>query len=314
MKLSFMLSRECILAGIKGGERGKRDILTELVTALSENSPLADEAISTAELVDALLLRENELSTGVGNGFAFPHVRLKGIKGAYILFATCPEGVEFACPDNKPVHFLFLTVIAEENANLLLQTRASLMRMLLPLKAREEVLRLDTPEKIWKYIDRSGTAISKDIDARDIMCPQIGSVGIGMTLCEAAAALHKHHSDALPILDEHKNIVGVLSCRDLFRHTMPEFFFRMKTLSFMKHMDPFEQMLPEGRKLRVRDILPDLPEFRQVPPNATLLELLFEICAHNANKIYIVDKGKLCGVVNRFAVVDKIITEQEGTE
>ena len=191
MKLSFLLPRECVVPGIRGGERSTRDLLNELTDVLFRETSLKDEGFSREEIVETLLARENELSTGVGDGFAFPHARLKDLKGAYLLFATCPSGVSYASPDNNPVHFFFLTVVSEDHANLLLQSRAALMRCLLPLAARQQALACSTRDELWKMIDRSGSMISRDIVARDIMCPQIGVLREDMTIAEAATAMHK---------------------------------------------------------------------------------------------------------------------------
>ena len=185
MKLSFLLPPECIVTHVCGGERSKRDILTELVSHLLKNTALQKEHYSGQEIVEELLLRENELSTVFGEGIAFPHARLNGLHGAYLLFATCPEGVEYASPDNKPVNFLFLTVVSDNHADLLLQSRAALMRCLLPLESRSAALACGDSQSLWKFIDHSGSVISKDIVARDIMCPQIGILRENMTIAEA---------------------------------------------------------------------------------------------------------------------------------
>lgn len=309
MKLSFMLSKDCVLTGMRGGDRTKQDLFTELVGVLSANSTLSDEHFSREEIVEGLLQREEELSTGVGSGFAFPHVRIHGLKGAYMLFATCPEGVEYNAPDRKPVNFIFLTILSEENANLLLQSRAALMRMLLSKEAQDTVLQQKDPLLLWKYIDRNGSSISKDIEARDIMCPQNGFLRSSMTVYDAATVLHKYHSDLLPVLDDEGRMTGVVSCHDIFRKTIPELFFQMRTVSFMKHLDPFAQGLDNDAVPRVADLLTKKrTECHVVPPDATLIEVLFMFCAKDARMVYVVDQGVLLGVIHRYAVVDKIIT------
>ncbi len=306
MKLTFMLPKDCVITGVRGGSRSKKEVLEELVDVLMKNTPLAGEGLSKALIVDSLWRREEELSTAVGDGFAFPHARIPDIKGSYLLFAVSREGVDFVSPDRRPVNFFFMSIVATANVNLLLQSRAALMRYMLPEENRRKVLDAENGSAVWSLIDKSGVVINKDIVARDIMWPQMGCLESNMTLREAAFALHKYHSDSLPVLDSKGDFAGSVSCQDLFTYGLPEFFTSMQNISFIRHMNPFDKYFQaDSTKL-----LCNLKTKNRIPvlsPESTLIEIIFELAAHNSQFVYIVENKKLLGVIDRFSIVDKIL-------
>ena len=115
----------------------------------------------------------------------------------------------------------------------------------------------------------------------------------------------------MPVVDEDGCLVKVLSCRDLFRHTLPEMFFTMKTLSFARYMDPFSLNLNRNG-IFVRDIRTDRKTALPVAEvDSTLTELIFQMCACQFDTLFILDRKKLKGVINRYALVDKILIGME---
>ena len=181
------------------------------------------------------------------------------------------------------------------------------MRFLLPLEHRAKALSCTDPMILWKFIDQNGSTISRDIVARDIMCPQIGALHKNMTIAEAAIAMHKAHSDLMPVVDELGKLQNVVSCRDLFKHAFPDMFFSMKTLSFAKHMDPFAINFNRNGIFLCDLSRNPLEKLPVADVNSTLTELLFQMCANNFDTLFVLENGFLKGVINRYALVDKIL-------
>lgn len=306
MKLSLLIQRTCIVTDVKGEGKSKKEILSGLFDVLIQNTSLKDEEVPSDEILAKLVLREEELSTAVGEGFAFPHARLTGLKGFYMLLGISPEGVHFDAPDHKPVHFFIMSLVPMSNPNLLLQTRAALTKFLLSKQTRTELMAGAPPDQVWEMIDSSKISINKDIVAKDIMLPQVGCVYSAMTLKEAAIALHKYHSDSLPMLDDNNNFIGDISCHDLFSYGLPNFFSTLKTISFVRNMNPFEKYFLVDNTLRIGDLNIDR-ESPIIPPDATLMEIIFEMTTHNRQILYVVENEKLLGVIDRFSIVDKIL-------
>lgn len=313
MKLSFMLQRDCVAAHLPFTPRTKEALLSSLVDILTANTPLAEEKYTQTEIVDSLMARENDLSTAVGEGFAFPHARLDNLKGAYMLFATSENGFEFDSPDGGKVHFVFMTIVSRDRANLLLQARASLMRCLLTPEARRLALECRDSDSLWKFIDRSGANINSEIFLHDIMYPQNTFLTESMSVAEASAVFHSSHASRLPLLDAEGRVTDVLSCSDLFELSMPAMFFGMKTLSFMKHSDPFELSLA-GASSRLLSEMPrrDLATLPLLNGKATLTETVFKICSGRFDVVFVIDdSGRLAGSLKSYAIVDKILASTD---
>ncbi len=306
MKLSHIVSRDCIVVDLKGKGRSKEEIINDLVDVLYEYQGLGDEEVERYEVIEGLLAREREQSTAVGEGFAFPHARFPRVRRFYMAIGICREGAEFNSMDQQPTKFFILTLVAQSKANTLLQARAAIMRFMMPEDVRELMMTSETSEPIWKRLDESGVEVNNDILARDIMRPQVGIISPDSTLQEAAGLLHKHHVDSLPIVTGEDIFAGDLSGFDLFSFGIPNFFFNLKKISFVKHMDPFEKYFLSDTTMKVRDMKIE----RTAPtigPDATLIEIVFELTSHDRQLVYVVEEGKLLGVIDRFSIVDKIL-------
>jgi len=306
MKLSSLLPKERVVVGVKGGARPKEELLKELLDKLLEVSRLGEERVKAPALLDALIAREQSLSTAVGSGFAFPHARVQGLSQSYLLFAVCREGVEFSSSDGAPAHFLMLSLTPDSGANALLQTRSALLRFLLKEGAREAVLSAAGPEEIWRLLDASDVTVERTVLAADLMRKQWVFLYEDMTLREAAMVLHRSQAESLPVLDERGQFKGELSCRDILAYGIPESLFMLKAVTFARNLDPFEKYFQVDNTLTVGKLKPSEPS-SSLPPDATLMEVVFELAVKGSHAVYVVEAGRLLGVIDRSSLVDKVI-------
>ena len=78
-------------------------------------------SLNKEELFNALLSREEMMSTAIGNGIAIPHVRLfdsMSLQEDIVVVAYLFEPVDWVAPDGKPVHTLFFVLAADETRHL----------------------------------------------------------------------------------------------------------------------------------------------------------------------------------------------------
>jgi len=78
-------------------------------------------SLNKEELFNALLSREEMMSTAIGNGIAIPHVRLfdsMSLQEDIVVVAYLFEPVDWVAPDEKPVHTLFFVLAADETRHL----------------------------------------------------------------------------------------------------------------------------------------------------------------------------------------------------
>ena len=89
------------------------------------------------------------------------------------------------------------------------------------------------------------------------------------------------------------------------QYGMPDFFKQLNTISFVRHIDPFEKYFKIKRDLKVRDVFAD--DSKPIQKDSTLIEVIFEMTVKNKSKLFMVDEdGTLAGVIDRFCIIDKI--------
>lgn len=107
------LRRKNVFTDLKA--TAKEDALREIVGRLQENGELPARLAKTA--LESLVAREKMGSTGIGNGIAIPHVKLRGgPEETLVAIARSAAGVDFAAIDGEKVFVLFLVVSQEERA------------------------------------------------------------------------------------------------------------------------------------------------------------------------------------------------------
>jgi PTS system nitrogen regulatory IIA component len=70
--------------------------------------------LSRAVVFDSLFAREKLGSTGLGQGVAIPHGRIKGLKQAAGAFVRLKTPVPFDAPDGRAVNLLFFLLVPEQ--------------------------------------------------------------------------------------------------------------------------------------------------------------------------------------------------------
>jgi len=70
--------------------------------------------VARSVIFDSLFAREKLGSTGLGQGIAIPHGRIKGLKQAAGAFIRLQHPVPFDSPDGRPVNLLFVLLVPEQ--------------------------------------------------------------------------------------------------------------------------------------------------------------------------------------------------------
>lgn len=106
------------------------------------------QGIGRSDVFDSLFARERLGSTGLGQGIAIPHGRIKGLKDAAGAFLRLKTPVQFDAPDGRPVGMLFVLLVPEQANEQHLQLLSELAQMFSDSKFRENLLNAPDPEVI----------------------------------------------------------------------------------------------------------------------------------------------------------------------
>lgn len=89
-----------------------------------------NQGVARSLVFDSLFARERLGSTGLGQGVAIPHGRIKGLKEAVGAFVRLAQPVPFDAPDGKPVSLVFLLLVPEHATEQHLRVLSELAQML----------------------------------------------------------------------------------------------------------------------------------------------------------------------------------------
>lgn len=107
--------------------------LFEQVGLLFENQ----DGIARSLVFDSLFARERLGSTGLGQGVAIPHGRIKGLKDALGAFFRLGQPIPFDAPDGNPVSLAFVLLVPEKATEKHLQILSELAQMFCDKTLRE---------------------------------------------------------------------------------------------------------------------------------------------------------------------------------
>ncbi|MCU0573158.1 MAG: PTS sugar transporter subunit IIA [Syntrophobacteraceae bacterium] len=142
------MDKESIVTELKGVS--KKQVLEELIEALLEKRPHLDRE----NLMRVLLERERLGSTGIGDGIAIPHGKLKDLDQLALSFGKSTRGVDFESMDGKPVHLFFLLVAPESCAGIHLRALAKIARLLKNGMVRKRLGGVSTREEVYSVIQQ----------------------------------------------------------------------------------------------------------------------------------------------------------------
>jgi len=146
MQITGMFKKDYIIEELKA--TSKRAVLAELSEVLRRDT----EGLPPGAMVDVLLEREKLGSTGIGDGIAIPHGKLKNLDRLMISFGRSRQGIDFDAIDGRPVHLFFLLMAPESSTGQHLKALAKISRMLKDPEFRNGLMAATSAEEIYRKI------------------------------------------------------------------------------------------------------------------------------------------------------------------
>jgi len=146
MNISELLNPVAIAADLKA--KDKNGALSELTDCILQVANKLDRE----EIIRVLQERERLGSTGIGEGVAIPHGKLKNIDRLLISFGRSQEGIDFNSMDGRPAHLFFLLIAPEESVGIHLKTLARISKLLKNPNVRQRLMATSDPEGLYKVI------------------------------------------------------------------------------------------------------------------------------------------------------------------
>lgn len=147
MTLMDILSGKSVIVGLKG--QTKREILEELVDALEVGDKITDRD----KVLEAVLYREEIMSTGIGHGIAIPHGKSEYAMSLGGVLGIKSEGINFDALDGKKTYIFFLLVSPLEVSGPHIKALARISRVLKGEDFRQRLIDIRDREEALAIIE-----------------------------------------------------------------------------------------------------------------------------------------------------------------
>ena len=191
MKIKDILAPESMIMALKA--TNKEDAVKEMADLEVKTGIVNDED----EFIKSIWARENESTTGIGDGIAMPHARNKTINKARVLFAKSEKGIDYNSLDGQPVHLFFMITAPDGADNTHLEALAKLSGLLIDPDLVSALKEAQTPEKVIQLFEDAEKQKDQDKQAEK----------------EQAASTNDTNKEEKPL------IVGVTACINGIAHT-----------------------------------------------------------------------------------------------
>ena len=188
MKITDLLSTSAIK--LNGVAHSKEEVINQMVDLMANNGNI----INKEEYKRVVKEREEEGTTGIGEGIAIPHGKTNAVSKPGLSAMVIPNGVNFDSLDGQPAKLIFLIAAPNTKDNVHLDVLSRLSTLLMDTEFRKELLNAETPAEFMLCIDRAERMKLKETkqesDGYEILAITSCPTGIAHTYM-AAEALEK---------------------------------------------------------------------------------------------------------------------------
>jgi len=147
MRITELLDKKSI--DINAAPKSKREAIDMAVALMVKGGAISDEA-AYKQLV---LAREEESTTGVGEGIAIPHGKGDCVTRPALAAMVIRDGVEYEALDDEPVNILFLIAAPDTGDNVHLDVLSKLSMMLMDEDFRANLIGAKSADEFLQIID-----------------------------------------------------------------------------------------------------------------------------------------------------------------
>ena len=159
MRITDLLDRRSV--SLTAAPKTKSETLDMAIDLMVKSDKISDREAYRKQVY----LREEESTTGIGDGIAIPHGKCDAVKKPGLAAMVIKNGVEFEALDDEPVTLLFLIAAPNTEDNVHLDVLSKLSVMLMDEEFTESLRNASSVDEFMDIIDRADSE-KKDIDER----------------------------------------------------------------------------------------------------------------------------------------------------
>lgn len=201
MRITDLLQKQAIDLHVTAS--GKQDAIDQIVALMMKTGCIQDETIYK----NAVIAREAEGTTGIGEGVAIPHAKTDAVLKPALAAMVVPEGVDYEALDGEPTNLFFLIAAPNTEDNVHLDVLGKLSVLLMDDQFRSNLINAKTPEEFISVIDQAETSKDAEEAAEQEAEKKATSFRVlGVTACPTGIA---HTYMAAEALENTANEMGI---------------------------------------------------------------------------------------------------------
>ncbi len=162
MRITDLLTKDTINLSLES--TSKANVIHELVEVLDR----AGKLTNSDEFKKAILAREAQSTTGIGEGIAIPHAKTNAVKESAIAFGRSNAGINYESLDGQPAHLFFMIAAKEDANNTHLQVLSRLSTILMNKEIRNQLLTADSVDEVLEIINQNDVDNDNESDEESV--------------------------------------------------------------------------------------------------------------------------------------------------
>lgn len=307
MKLANYFDKELIFINVKGNTQ--EEVIKNMVEHIASKEDIVLN--SKEEIKKAIIKRENEISTAIGMGVAVPHARIQNFNDFIVAVGLLETPIEVQVEgllekDKVKVVFLVISDILKNKNMLKIMGGISKIALKKP-EYLEKIKNAKTEKEVIEAVEKADVEFGHKITADDVLSPDISPVKEDTTLEMVAKRLINEKISGIPVVDEKNNFLGEITEKELIEYGMPKYLSLMKDLDFLIVGEPFEEYLLKEETATIKELYRRKENLYVIDKKTPIMEICFIMVKKGITRIYVVENGKLYGVIRRYDIIKKVL-------
>lgn len=182
MRISELLSLQAI--DVNASVASKAEAIDYMTRLMEKSGNLSDRE----EYKKGVLAREEEGTTGIGEGIAIPHSKCAAVKHAGLAAMVVKDGVDYESLDDEPAELFFMIAAPETGANVHLEALAKLSTILMDTEFKDRLVKAETAEQFIQLIDEKEDALDGKNEKKALEQSKDGYRVLAITACPTGIA------------------------------------------------------------------------------------------------------------------------------
>lgn len=289
MKLSELLKSEYVVVPLRAADVPQG--VVELVERLTGAGALASPEALRRKLAETVVE-----GTPVAEGIVLVHLRTEAARELVPAMGVWSEPVPFAARVREGEARVLVVLLAPARAGASqLPFVAALSRVLRDARVAERLRSARSAQDVLGIAELANLGVPAALTVKDAMTREVFRIFPDTSLPEIADLMIRHRLDALPVVGEEHEVLGIVTSRDLLRHVVP----RGIAAEVEGPAPAAGAMALLARDLMTRAVL-------CVSEDQSLIEVANVMLTKNVDELPVVHGGVLTGSITRGDVLRKL--------